>query len=341
MKDKLGQPFWSGSKHPPEVINYDPKNELHTMFVRSITLLLCKMLKIQYTEKDELKIEEAALKYNCKTVELKKDTNIIVDEKNEKQIMEKLKGNFTAEDEKIIDDLFGKILGGIKHWKKEDIEVIPFEKDDDLIIDFVHSASIIRANNYKLKPCEKSRTKFIAGRIIPAMATTTAVIVGAVLGELIKYVQGFKDLALYKCLNINMAINFYQITLPNAPRKIVGKNMDPMYNNQPTCVFPEECTCWTKIDLKGPMKIGEILAKLEKEYQVTVRNISCGKRQLYDANSKSMSSRISKTVEEIYYDTKKRESYEKSLELLFITVVKETKIKALFPLFKYELPNMN
>lgn len=55
-----------------------------------------------------------------------------------------------------------------------------FEKDEDsnFHIDFMHSMGNCRSINYKLKPMDWVTVKLKAGRIVPALATTTAVIAG-------------------------------------------------------------------------------------------------------------------------------------------------------------------
>ena len=46
--------------------------------------------------------------------------------------------------------------------------------------------SNLRARNYNIKEVPKLNVKIIAGKIIPALATTTAAIVGSVGMEIIK-----------------------------------------------------------------------------------------------------------------------------------------------------------
>lgn len=73
---------------------------------------------------------------------------------------------------------------------KGKVNVVEFEKDEDsnFHIDFISSTANLRARNYKITEANRFKIKMIAGKIIPAIATATAMVVGAVGLEFIKIV---------------------------------------------------------------------------------------------------------------------------------------------------------
>jgi ubiquitin-activating enzyme E1 len=68
---------------------------------------------------------------------------------------------------------------------------VEFEKDEDSNhhIDFIAACANLRARNYKIEEGTRHRVKMIAGKIIPAIATSTALIIGNCGMEIIKLIN--------------------------------------------------------------------------------------------------------------------------------------------------------
>merc|ERR1711981_699018 len=97
---------------------------------------------------------------------------------------------------------------------KEKLKAIDFEKDDakNHHIDIITSSTNLRAWNYTLEETTHQHVRMIAGKIIPAIATTTACITGFIGLEIMKHARQ-ADLEAYRMATLNLAVNVFQLEM--------------------------------------------------------------------------------------------------------------------------------
>jgi molybdopterin/thiamine biosynthesis adenylyltransferase len=110
----------------------------------------------------------------------------------------------------------------------KDINEVDFEKDDDSLfhIDWITISSNMRNYQYSIKETDKFQVRIIAGKIIPAMITTTSVVAGYQLIEFVKLV-GLYEKRKYEFGDINKDIEKYR-------NKYVNLNTNYHIGNEPT-----------------------------------------------------------------------------------------------------------
>ncbi|XP_074862123.1 ubiquitin-like modifier-activating enzyme 7 isoform X2 [Carettochelys insculpta] len=156
------------------------------------------------------------------------------------------------------------------------MEPIHFEKDDDSNghVDFIMAASNLRAENYGIAPADWHKSKRVAGRIIPAIATTTAAVAGLACLELYKLVWGHQDLHSYRN-------SFLQLAEPLLAR------FPPLPPPAAYKYGQETWSCWHRIEVSGigadgeELSLQELLAQLQRVQGLPVRMVLSGAAILY------------------------------------------------------------
>lgn len=286
--DKEGAPFWSGPKRCPAPIKFDSSNKQHMDFIVSYANLIAFGLKIA-ENKDVDAIKDMVDKVEVPAYVPKK---IVVklpeEEKEEANNPQPAQAEPMGEDDdKIIEQLSLDLDALSEKVKKDNFQPAEFEKDDDTNhhIDFINATANLRATNYEIKNCDRQKTKMIAGKIIPAIATTTAMITGAVTAEIYKFVQGGDHTKIESVKNgfINLALPLFLFSEPTEVNKIKSKDYDPISMSAVKSI-PEGYTIYDKTHVnKGSLTLKQLFDHLEESYGIEVTLLASGQFALYNA----------------------------------------------------------
>jgi len=134
---------------------------------------------------------------------------------------------------------------------------------------FITAASNLRATNYSINPADRHTTKQIAGKIIPAIATTTALVTGLVCFELYKIIDGKNKFEDYKNGFVNLALPFFGFSEPIA----AAKNK---YGST-------EWTLWDRFEFKNDPTLKEIVSWFNEKHKLDVGMVSQGVSMLWSS----------------------------------------------------------
>jgi ubiquitin-activating enzyme E1 len=165
------------------------------------------------------------------------------------------------EEAKALREMLAEVAGLAEKAKgnKVRLSAADFEKDDDsnFHIDFVTACSNMRAWNYHIKEASRHQCKMIAGRIIPAIATTTAMITGLVCLEIYKLAMGLPKDKFYSS-NVNLATGTFELFEPDNPIK--AKPVYDIMEMADVVPVPMGFTIWDKVIVdKGPLTVKQFL----------------------------------------------------------------------------------
>ena len=237
-----GTLFWNGDKRMPKEIDFNMNDDTQIDFIYYYAFIIAKNLKIDIKDKNISK------EYISK--------NLIDFEKilDDKEIIEQSK-KLNEENQKEIDKL------NVEEWLN--IEYENFEKDNNSNhhIDFLTAFSNLRAKNYKIEQSDKNLVKVIAGKIIPAISTTTSSICGYILSQIYILMRESYEIKDLRTIFFNFTVPIFSISQPIKVNIIKNKE-----GNDSTVEIkvPYDYTIWDKIEIKENISTIQLIEKLKK-----------------------------------------------------------------------------
>jgi len=285
MITKDGTPFWSGAKRPPTPLEFDAQNPLHLDYVRYSACLFAKIWGVQPADLPDHEIRRICTALSIPPFEPKQNKIIETDEQVKKEDIEAKVQQAIEIDEAALKACLEKLEKRLANKKQFALFPEEFEKDVDanFHIDFITATSNLRALNYSISPADRLKTKRIAGRIMPAIATTTASVSGLVSIELIKIMKRMK-LEDYKNAFMNLGLPLFNLAEPSAPEKT--KITDSV-----------SVTLWDQWDLRmGDITLGTFCEHFKNKYNLTVTGVFQGVQMVYVPLMPGHNSRLPKKL---------------------------------------------
>jgi len=275
--DDDDKPFWSGTRKAPTLLTYSedeasPEQENMNSYIVDFVRYAARLRIETYYPERLLNGKEMTLHSTVSTEEAKSILR-----------GQYLEGSTESDDEASFQKRITEKVQNAKvacSKATDDLNIATFEKDDDSNghVAFVSAASNLRAITYGIAPVDAMETRRVAGRIVPAMITTTAFVSALSCIEFIKLTQGAK-LPLHRNAFVNLALPFFAFTAPLPAEEVPG-------------LHGTSHTIWDKILIKesekyhakGGITLRRLLRQIRKksgDEDTEVSNISYGPYMLY------------------------------------------------------------
>lgn len=289
-KQSDGSLFWQSPKRPPVPQEFDTTNQNHMCFVISTARLYADAANIPRSSQDTS--TETVIQHLTSVVVppfRPSSKRIVTDESASKPVEEGPKDTDEYEDAaNRIKEVITK--ANSPNEVLSSMCVAEFEKDDDSNghIDFITAAANLRASMYGIECADRLKVKRIAGRIVPAIATTTAAVAGLVSIELLKVLYEKQPIEVFKNCFLNLALPVLLLSEPGPVEKTVIKEGLTI-------------TMWDKWEVKGNKNflLHQFLQHFKDVYGFEATMVGHGVKMVYVPFMPGHSKRLTQTMEKL------------------------------------------
>lgn len=266
-----GQKFWSPPKRLPSPLAFDPEERYTSIFLLATSNILANVIgkNVVFSQNDIKMLPPMRFEdFKPKLLKLSQD-KLNVEE------VTPLKS----------ENLRRNKIEQIKSFNVS-FNSIEFEKDDDtnFHIEFIWSTANLRCTNYDIELCDRMKAKLISGKIIPAIATTTAMVAGLVMLEFIKTIC-YKSLKIehYRNAFCCLATPVWLQSEPLPPKPTTDKEYDPVVGG-PVRALPPNFTVWDKVNINIKNgTIQQLIDVIKDRFNVDVIILSAGNTCIYNS----------------------------------------------------------
>jgi ubiquitin-activating enzyme E1 len=296
-----GAPFWSGTKRAPSPATFDAADPLHLGFVTATAELLAANLGVALPAGWDAPAALAPLlaeirvpDFSPKQVRIKSGEGDSTEEGSEDDgpACEALAARLRA---------FAAAAGaeGLRAIRLRPAE---FEKDDDgnHHVEFMERAANLRARNYNIREATRFEVKMTAGKIIPAVATTTCAVTGLVSVELYKTVARCR-LEHFRNSFLNLGTNVIAMSEPRGQRRTFSKAFVEEYAG-PVRAYPEGFTRTDFLTVReGSLTCRGFVEHMKKVHGLDILNITTSFLIMYNPTYQShREERASMPIVDVY-----------------------------------------
>jgi len=276
---ETGEPFWSGTRRRPAPTPFDPNNVLHVQFVTVTARLRAQTLNLKPPSKEEVvALLSSPDVTSDASQEGEEGTQVLLNEDDTKARVGPSPNTLRRVMARMA-SLKGPD-GVAARRRSDELRAAPesFEKDDDSNghMEFITLASNLRAANYGIPQADMHKSKQIAGRIVPAIATTTACVVGLSCLELLKLIQYPNDIERFRNGFLNLALPSVAFSEPYPAEEYDwpggGKNK-------------KTWNIWSRIAVEpsSELTLQQLVDDLEQRLGLEISFLSSGATMLYSS----------------------------------------------------------